>query len=58
MERLLQLVKDNLGIIILLAIVGGAYAFLRTPQSDITHEEFLAVTTSGNPVLVELFSNA
>jgi hypothetical protein len=57
MERLSRLVKENIGIIILLAIVAGAYAFLRTPHSGLTDDEFSAVMTAGKPVLVELFSN-
>ncbi len=57
MKRLLRLVKENVGIIILVALVGGAYAFLRTPESDLTDDEFAAVMNAGKPVLVELFSN-
>lgn len=57
MGRLLRLLKENIGIIILVAIVAGAYAFLRTPQSDLTDDEFSAVLNAGKPVLVELFSN-
>ena len=58
MHRLLQLAKHNLGFLILIAIIGGAYLSLRTPASDIASEEqFAALFTAGRPVLVEFFSN-
>jgi len=58
MQKALQLAKENLGLLILIAIIGGAYLFLRTPSSNVASaEQFAALFSEGKPVLVELFTN-
>lgn len=58
MQTVLKLARENLGLLLLVAIVGGLYLFLRTPADDVASEEQLAaVLSAGKPVLVELFSN-
>jgi hypothetical protein len=57
-KRLLELAKENLGLLILAAIIGAAFLFLRTPADDVTSEdELAALLHAGKPVLVQLFSN-
>jgi hypothetical protein len=58
MDRLRKLVRENVGWLILVIIVGGAFLFLRTPGDEVaSEEEFTAILSGGKPVLVELFSN-
>jgi len=58
MQKALQLARENLGFLILIAILGGAYLFLRTPASSVASaEQFAALFREGKPVLVELFTN-
>ena len=57
-RRLLRLVRENLSLIIIVAVVGGAYLFLRTSESDVQSlaalDEMLA---AGRPTLLEFYSN-
>lgn len=54
-----QLFRENLPLIAIALILIAAYLFLRTRPSPVeSMEEFNALITGGNPVVVELFSNA
>jgi thioredoxin 1 len=57
-SRLLRLVRENLLLILIVAVIGGAYLFLRTPEGDVTSlaalDEALA---AGRPTLLEFYSN-
>jgi thiol-disulfide isomerase/thioredoxin len=57
-NRLLRLVRDNLLLILIVAVIGGAYLFLRTPESSVRSlaalDEALA---GGRPTLLEFYSN-
>jgi hypothetical protein len=51
-------VRENIGLLILAAIVGALYLYLRTPADTVATEgEFAALFSAGKPVLVELYSN-
>lgn len=49
--------KGNLGLILVLALIAGAFLLLRTPRSAISADQLNEMLASGRPVLVELFSN-
>ncbi len=57
-KRLLSLLRENLVLILVLALLAGAYLFLRTPESDVASlaalDEQLA---AGRPTLLEFYSN-
>ena len=57
-EQIVTFVRENaLFIVVLLGIV-GAFVFLRTKSTDIESvDEFDSLLTSGQPVVVEFFSN-
>ncbi|GAB4403807.1 MAG: hypothetical protein Kow00123_15210 [Anaerolineales bacterium] len=58
MAKIRQVVKENAGLLILAAIVGAMYLYLRTPGDTLaTESELTAVFSAGKPVLVELYSN-
>jgi hypothetical protein len=57
MKALGRLLKDNVALIVVIAVIVGAFFFLRTPSSNVTTEELSAAIGSGQPVLIELFSN-
>jgi len=55
---LLQLIKDNLFLIILLLVLVAGYFALRNRPSELASlEEFNSVVHSGRPVVVEFYSN-
>jgi len=57
-DRIPKVVRENIGLLILAAIVGALYLYLRTPADTVATEgEFAALFSSGKPVLVELYSN-
>lgn len=57
-SRLLRLLRENLLLILIAVVIGGAYLLLRTPESDVASlaalDEQLA---AGRPTLLEFFSN-
>ena len=59
MNRLLHLLRENLLPILIIALLGGAYLFLRTSGSDVASlaalDEQLA---AGRPTLLEFYSNS
>ncbi|MDH7488351.1 MAG: hypothetical protein QHH80_02450 [Anaerolineae bacterium] len=58
MAKIRKVVKENAGLLILAAIVGAMYLYLRTPGDTLaTEAELAAVFSAGKPVLVELYSN-
>lgn len=58
LNRLFHLLRENLVLILIIVLLGGAYLFLRTPGSDVASlaalDERLAV---GRPALLEFYSN-
>lgn len=57
-KRLLPLLRENLLLIIIVALLAGAYLFLRTSESNVASlaalDERLA---AGKPTLLEFYSN-
>jgi hypothetical protein len=57
-NRFLHLLRENLLLILIVAAIGGAYLFLRTPESSVQSlaalDEALA---AGRPTLLEFYSN-
>lgn len=57
--KIRKVLKENAGLLILAAILGVLYLYLRTPGDTVaTEQEFAALFAAGKPVLVELYSNA
>ncbi len=57
MDAILQFLKANPLLVIILALA-GAWFYLRTSSSDIASiDEFGKAVRSGRPVLVQLYSN-
>ena len=57
-SQLLHLLRENLLLIFIVAIIGGAYLFLRTPESDVASLAALdEQLVAGRPTLLEFFSN-
>lgn len=55
MERLL---RENWLVILVVALMVGAYVFLRTPGDDLASTaEFDALVTDGTPTLINFYSN-
>lgn len=58
MAKIRKVVKENAGLLILAAILGAMYLYLRTPGDTVDTEQELAILFgAGRPVLVELYSN-
>lgn len=58
MARVWKFLKENAGLLILAALVGAMYLYLRTPGDTLaTEAELAAVFAARKPVLVELYSN-
>ncbi len=54
----IQILKDNIALVILIAVLAVAYFFLRNRASDIgSPEEFDSIVSGGQPAVVEFFSN-
>ena len=57
-NRLLHLLRENLSLIMIVAIVAAAYLFLRTPESDLQSVAALdQALAGGRPTLLEMYSN-
>jgi hypothetical protein len=57
-ERILKGLRENLALLIVLVLIGSAFLFLRTKESDIVSITDLdAQLASGQPSLLEFFSN-
>jgi len=57
-SQLRRLLRKNLLLILIVAIIGGAYLFLRTPESDVASLAALdEQLVAGRPTLLEFFSN-
>ncbi len=55
MERLL---RENWLVILVVALMVGAYVFLRTPGDNLgSAAEFDALVTDGTPTLINFYSN-
>lgn len=53
-----QIVRQNVLLLIVLALIGGGYFFLRTRPSDIASMEALEASLHrGQPTLIEFYSN-
>jgi len=53
-----QFVRQNVLLLIVLALIAGGYFFLRTSPSDIASIEALEASLhSGQPTLIEFYSN-
>jgi hypothetical protein len=57
-HQLSQLVRQNVLLLIVLALIAGGYFLLRTSPSDIASVEALeASLRRGQPTLIEFYSN-
>jgi len=57
-ERILRGLRENLALLIVLILIGAAFLFLRTKESDIVSIVDLdAQLASGQPTLLEFYSN-
>jgi len=53
-----RLLRENWLVILVVVVMVGGYALLRTPGDDLASTaEFDAVVTDGTPTLVEFYSN-
>lgn len=58
MQCVWRVLRENLGVLVLAAIMGALYLYLRTPATAVkTEADFTALFAAGKPVLVELYSN-
>ena len=57
-DPILHFLRENaLFLIVLVALVGG-FLFLRTPGTDLaSDDELAALTLSGQPIVLEFYSN-
>jgi len=57
-KRLLLIARENWLLLVIIGLIAGGYAFLRTPESDVATLEMLdAQIASGRPTLLEFYSN-
>ena len=57
-EQIMSFFRENTLFIILLLVLAGGFIFLRTKDSNLASlSEFDTLITSGQPVVVEFFSN-
>ena len=57
-QQLIAFVRENALLLIVLLGMAGAFAFLRTRGTQIASvDEFDALLTTGQPVVVEIYSN-
>ena len=57
MESVIQFLQANRTLLIVLAVMSAAFLLLRSQQSDIEGGSWEAVVKTGQPVVVEFFSN-
>ncbi len=56
-HMLSDLIRQNWALLLVLGLLAGAWLFLRTPADDLSVEAFHQEIRSGQPVVVEFFSN-
>ena len=57
-KRVVQILRENLALLVVLVLIGAAFLFLRTKESDIASlTELDAQLASGQPTLLEFYSN-
>jgi len=54
---LYDLLRQNWALLLVLGLLAGAWFFLRTPADPVSLESFRQEIRSGQPVVVEFFSN-
>jgi hypothetical protein len=58
LNRLRRVVRENLLLVLVVAVIGGAYLFLRTQESDVESLAALdKALAAGRPTLLEFYSN-
>ena len=57
MEHVINFLSDNRTLLLVLTVLAVAFLLLRSQQSDVGGESWEAVVKTGQPVVVEFFSN-